>query len=52
MCINHTCKFKDNCYRYKATPNDYQSYGGFTTKVVNGKEECSHYWPLKPFPKT
>lgn len=33
MCSNKDCKFKDDCLRFKAIPNDYQSYTYFAPNV-------------------
>ena len=29
MCANEMCKRRSECYRYTATPSDYQSYMEF-----------------------
>lgn len=29
MCTNEECPHKEECYRFKATPSEYQSYGTF-----------------------
>lgn len=42
LCRNIFCPSKGSCYRYKAIPNDYQSYGGFV--VLEGEDKCSYYW--------
>lgn len=36
MCQNHKCEKKEECYRYKATPNlIYQSYANFNCSKEN-----------------
>lgn len=46
MCANETCNFKEDCYRYTATPNQYrQSYGEFACKEKMGKD--SYFWSNK-----
>jgi hypothetical protein len=42
MCVGTDCPYKEKCYRYTATPNEYrQSY--FTTPPIkDGK--CEMYW--------
>jgi hypothetical protein len=33
MCKNEKCKFKDECYRFTAKPNEHwQAYGDFNCK--------------------
>lgn len=33
MCKNEECKFKNECYRFTATPSEvYQTYGDFNCK--------------------
>lgn len=43
MCLNSSCTDKDNCYRFKDTPNKFrQTYSGY--KQTNGI--CKGYWPI------
>lgn len=42
MCQNQFCTLKENCYRFKATPNEFrQSYGVFTQ---NEDKTCDYFW--------
>ena len=37
MCKNEKCKFKEDCYRFTAKPDEvYQSYGDFNCKRKTG----------------
>lgn len=42
MCGNRSCKSKESCYRYMATPDKYQSWSTFGTIDC---EKCTNYWP-------
>ena len=42
MCANKNCGMRDDCYRYKATPSEYQSYAMF--KPDRGG--CAEFLPL------
>ena len=39
MCQNVDCPFHESCYRFNATPSDYQSYADFAP--VDGA--CEYY---------
>jgi hypothetical protein len=39
-CIGTDCPYKETCYRYTATPNEYQSY--LNPPIKDGK--CDMYW--------
>ena len=44
MCKNDKCPFKEDCYRYTATPNNWsQSYSSFI--IIKGK--CEYFWSNK-----
>ena len=52
MCLGTNCVIKEDCYRYKATPDEYlQSY--FSEVPFNKNMEfkgtrrsyCEYYWP-------
>ena len=47
MCKGKDCPFKEKCYRYTATPDEFlQSY--FTESPYEPKENiCSFYWEDK-----
>lgn len=43
MCKNETCKKKEDCYRFTATPSRFQSYSNFQY----GKDgECDDFWKI------
>jgi hypothetical protein len=44
MCANFQCSKKQICYRFKAKPGFWQSYGGYTEDLKKGG--CDSYWPL------
>jgi hypothetical protein len=44
MCMGNDCPIKETCYRYKAKPNDYQSY---FMEAPYKNEECEHYWQME-----
>jgi len=44
MCQNSTCPSRDSCYRYKATPSIWQSYGPF---VYDENGSCAYYIEIK-----
>jgi hypothetical protein len=41
MCQNEDCPVKDTCFRYLATPSQYQSFYVFDKDT---KEPCDWYW--------
>lgn len=44
MCLNHKCKLKESCYRYKAYPSPFnQSYSKFEPK---SDTECDAYMEI------
>ena len=45
LCLNHRCPSKENCYRFMAEPDDYQSYSNFENSQKDGK--CKYFWKLK-----
>ena len=45
MCQNHMCPLRDSCYRYRATPSKWQSYGQFEYDLYNGS--CDDYIEIK-----
>jgi len=47
MCKGTGCPLAENCYRYWATPSEYQTYFS-TPPVEDGK--CEYHWNL-PKPK-
>jgi hypothetical protein len=46
MCKGDNCPMKEDCYRYTAKPNSYQSY--FTSIPFDAMyRECEHFWDNK-----
>ena len=46
MCNGNGCKRKDECYRYRATPDPYwQAYGNFDELIADG--ECKAFWSIE-----
>ena len=45
MCRNPGCSLCEYCYRFRATPSEYQSMV-LIDKVVNSVDDCDHYWPV------
>ena len=41
MCNGNKCEKKNTCYRFLATPSDWQSY--FTETPVKD-DKCDYYW--------
>lgn len=48
MCNDEKCPLNMTCYRYKASPSNWQSYFMNSPKVENpnGTVECEHYWDI------
>lgn len=44
MCNNNKCPMRENCYRFKAEPSDYQSY---FRQSPDKDGECEYFWKLK-----
>jgi hypothetical protein len=48
MCMNKSCESRNNCFRYRATPNPYrQAYSDF--KVKEGDKHCDSYLELNDY---
>jgi hypothetical protein len=43
MCLNKECPMRNECYRYRAIPNEYQYYSTFTPE----EEKCEHFYPIE-----
>jgi len=41
MCDNISCPSKEKCYRFKAVPNEYQSYSNF--KPEENEDKCEYF---------
>jgi hypothetical protein len=46
MCKNESCVKKDTCYRYRASPGEYQVYMEFQN-ICNEKNEFKWYWEME-----
>ena len=44
MCPRTDCSKKETCYRFMATPCDYQSY--FVSSPIKEDGECDYYWEI------
>lgn len=42
MCRNALCEEKEKCYRWTATPSNWQSYASFEGPKEG--EKCKHFW--------
>ena len=49
MCKGDNCPSKQTCYRFLATPSEYQSYFYPTPTIVDKK--CDEYWDTRPIKK-
>ena len=45
MCKNEQCAIKQWCFRYRATPSQYQTYF-IVDKVVDNSDDCSEFWEV------
>lgn len=45
MCDNDKCLVKDTCFRYRATPSQYQTYF-IVAKEEKDATTCSEYWEV------
>ena len=43
MCVGKFCPLKETCYRYLASPNEYQSY---FLEAPYKNNDCEHYWKI------
>lgn len=47
MCMDMTCAQKEQCYRYKAAPNEYrQTYFAGSPRPDDGSE-CEYFWQME-----
>jgi len=42
MCMNNTCPLRSHCYRFTATPSQYQTYADFKP---DDNDTCDDYYP-------
>ena len=46
MCINPNCSLSSHCYRFMATPDQWQSFL-ILDQTVKTEEDCEHFWRMK-----
>jgi phosphatidylinositol kinase/protein kinase (PI-3 family) len=46
MCKGNNCKLSSNCYRYKATQDEYRQ-SWFVKEPNTTENECEYYWEYK-----
>lgn len=46
MCCNRDCPIRNKCYRYRAVPDEYQSFAFFKRQPISdtNDEECEYFW--------
>jgi len=44
MCTNKECPSKEDCWRFQASPSEWQSYVGHIFDPATGK--CSSFYPM------
>ena len=49
MCYGEDCPLKENCYRYKAIPNEFRQTMFFGSPMKDGK--CDQFWDMREKPK-
>ena len=48
MCKNEECLLKEQCYRYKVTPDGHQSYFEEPKKLPKDEDgKCIFFWKIK-----
>ena len=45
MCRNRECVMRETCFRYRAVPSEYQSYGRFLPDGEDGY--CDDFIPVR-----
>jgi hypothetical protein len=51
MCPGNDCPLKEECYRHKATPSEYQSY--FVEAPYDSfNKDCDFFWRIEKKNKT
>ena len=43
-CEDHSCPSCQDCFRYMAFPDEYQTY---FEPQRRGKDKCEHFWPIE-----
>mgnify|MGYP003680328216 FL=1 len=46
MCFAENCEKKEECYRFKAEPSDYQSYTDFSDDI-DEEDRCGWFWEIE-----
>jgi hypothetical protein len=50
MCPGDDCPLKEECYRFKATPSEYQSY--FAEAPYDSfNKDCDFFWKINKKPE-
>ena len=47
MCEGTGCPMRDNCYRYRATPDELRQSYFSNVPYDDESEDCDHYWAYK-----
>ena len=42
LCVNNKCPLRNKCYRYRAYPDEWQSFCRFEPEKNN--TECRYFW--------
>lgn len=54
MCVNKDCPIRAACYRYRAKPNDWQSFARFEPEPRTGSPAmaatCHEFWECRDYP--
>ena len=45
MCSNDKCPLREECYRFKATPSEYQSYANL--EYNENDQTCEWFWEIE-----
>ena len=45
MCANTNCSLRENCWRFKATPNPFRQ--SYFMGNPNNKNQCDLYYPIE-----
>ena len=43
MCLNTTCEKRNDCYRFRMWPGDFQTCASFKPNTSGGKFTCEHF---------
>lgn len=56
MCVNTECPLRDKCFRYRAKPDEWQSYSDFKPETGADKDwnfvvKCEYFWDATRYPE-